>query len=158
MVLKNITKTLKNLQKKKLTVSTAESCTGGMLSNYFTSLNGASKIFTLGLVTYSNQAKIDVLKVPKNILKKYGSVSKECCFFMVKNLKKISKTNIAISITGIAGPAGGSKSKPVGLVYIGIIFKNKIIIKKNLFNKNDSRLSIQKKTCNAVFKIISNLI
>ena len=158
MVLKKITKTLKNLQKKKLTVSTAESCTGGMLSNYFTSLNGASKIFTLGLVTYSNQAKIDVLKVPKNILKKYGSVSQECCFSMVKNLKKISKTNIAISITGIAGPNGGSKTKPVGLVYIGIIFKNKIIIKKNLFNKNDSRLSIQKKTCNYVFKIISNLI
>ena len=77
---------------------------------------------------------------------------------MVKNLKKISKTNIAISITGIAGPTGGSKSKPVGLVYIGIIFKNKIIIKKNLFNQNDTRLSIQKKTCNAVFKIISNLI
>jgi nicotinamide-nucleotide amidase len=158
MVLKNIKKILKNLQKKKLTVSIAESCTGGMLSSHFTSLDGASKIFTLGLVTYSNQAKIDVLKVPKNILKKYGSVSEECCFSMVKNLKKISKTNIAISITGIAGPTGGSKSKPVGLVYVGIFFKNKVIIKKNLFNKNDTRLDIQKKTCNVVFKIISSLI
>ena len=158
MVLKNIIKTLKNLQKKNLTVSIAESCTGGMLSSYFTSIDGASKIFTLGLITYSNQAKIDVLKVSKNILKKYGSVSKECCFSMVKNLKKISNTNIAISITGIAGPAGGSKNKPVVLVYVGIFFKNKIIIKKNLFNKNDSRLNIQKKTCNVVFKIISSLI
>jgi len=78
-------------------------------------------------------------------LKKYGSVSKECCFSMVKNLKKISKTNLAISITGIAGPTGGSKSKPVGLVYVGIFFKNKVIIKKNLFNKNDTRLDIRKK-------------
>jgi len=158
MVLKNIRKTIKQLQEKKLTISTAESCTGGMLSSYFTSIDGSSKIFMLGFVTYSNQSKINVLKVPKNIIKKYGSVSKECCASMVKNLKKIAKTNMAISITGIAGPSGGSKDKPVGLVYIGIIFKNKIIIKKNLFSKNTTRLNIQKKTCIAVFKIISKLI
>jgi len=158
MVLKNIEKTIKQLQEKKLTVSTAESCTGGMLSSYFTSIDGSSKIFMLGFITYSNKSKINVLKVPRNIIKKYGSVSKECCAFMVKNLKKIAKTNIAISITGIAGPSGGSNNKPVGLVYIGIIFKNKIIIKKNIFNKNATRLTIQKKTCDTVFRIISTLI
>jgi len=158
MVLKNIEKTIKQLQEKKLTVSTAESCTGGMLSSYFTSIDGSSKIFMLGFITYSNKSKINVLKVPRNIIKKYGSVSKECCASMVKNLKKIAKTNIAISITGIAGPSGGSNNKPVGLVYIGIIFKNKIIIKKNIFNKNATRLTIQKKTCDTVFRIISTLI
>ena len=158
MVLKNIEKTIKKLQEKKLTVSTAESCTGGMLSSYFTSIDGSSKIFMLGFITYSNKSKINVLKVPRNIIKKYGSVSKECCASMVKNLKKIAKTNIAISITGIAGPSGGSNNKPVGLVYIGIIFKNKIIIKKNIFNKNATRLTIQKKTCDTVFRIISTLI
>lgn len=158
MVLKNIEKTIKQLQEKKLTVSTAESCTGGMLSSYFTSIDGSSKIFMLGFIAYSNKSKINVLKVPRNIIKKYGSVSKECCASMVKNLKKIAKTNIAISITGIAGPSGGSNNKPVGLVYIGIIFKNKIIIKKNIFNKNATRLTIQKKTCDTVFRIISTLI
>jgi nicotinamide-nucleotide amidase len=158
MVLKNIEKTIKQLQKKKLTVSTAESCTGGMLSSYFTSIDGSSKIFMLGFITYSNKSKINVLKVPRNIIKKYGSVSSECCTSMVKNLKKIARTNIAISITGIAGPSGGSNKKPVGLIYIGIIFKNKIIIKKNIFNKNATRLNIQKKTCDTVFRIISTLI
>ena len=158
MVLKNIEKTIKQLQEKKLTVSTAESCTGGMLSSYFTSIDGSSKIFMLGFIAYSNKSKINVLKVPRNIIKKYGSVSKECCASMVKNLKKIAKTNIAISITGIAGPSGGSNKKPVGLIYIGIIFKNKIIIKKNIFNKNATRLTIQKKTCDTVFRIISTLI
>lgn len=158
MVLKNIEKTIKQLQEKKLTVSTAESCTGGMLSSYFTSIDGSSKIFMLGFIAYSNKSKINVLKVPRNIIKKYGSVSKECCASMVKNLKKIARTNIAISITGIAGPSGGSNNKPVGLVYIGIIFKNKIIIKKNIFNKNATRLTIQKKTCDTVFRIISTLI
>jgi nicotinamide-nucleotide amidase len=158
MVLKNIEKTIKQLQEKKLTVSTAESCTGGMLSSYFTSIDGSSKIFMLGFITYSNKSKINVLKVPRNIIKKYGSVSKECCASMVKNLKKIAKTNIAISITGIAGPSGGSNNKPVGLVYIGIVFKNKIIIKKNIFNKNATRFNIQKKTCDTVFRIISTLI
>jgi nicotinamide-nucleotide amidase len=158
MVLKNIEKTIKQLQKKKLTVSTAESCTGGMLSSYFTSIDGSSKIFMLGFITYSNKSKINVLKVPRNIIKKYGSVSSECCTSMVTNLKKIARTNIAISITGIAGPSGGSNKKPVGLIYIGIIFKNKIIIKKNIFNKNATRLNIQKKTCDTVFRIISTLI
>ena len=104
-----------------------------MLSSTITSVSGSSKVFNLGLITYSNKAKIDILKVPKKIINKYGAVSYECCLSMVKRLSKISKTNISVSITGIAGPNGGTKLKPIGLVYIGIKKGDKIIVKKNLF-------------------------
>jgi nicotinamide-nucleotide amidase len=108
--MKNLaTKLVKKLIQKKLKISFAESCTGGMLSSTITSVSGSSKIFNLGLVTYSNKVKIDILKVPKEIINKYGAVSKECCLSMVKNISKISKSNISISITGIAGPNGGTK-------------------------------------------------
>jgi len=133
------------LTKKKLKISFAESCTGGQLASTITSISGASKIFNLGLVTYSNQAKIKVLKVNKSIIKKYGAVSYECCYAMVNNLSKISKANINVSITGIAGPKGGTKQKPVGLVYIGVKKGNKTQINKCLF-KNKKRSSIQKAT------------
>ncbi len=131
------------LKKKKLKISFAESCTGGMLSSIITSNNGSSKVFNLGLVTYSNKSKIDVLKVPKRIIKKYGAVSKECCLSMVNNLSKISKANISVSLTGIAGPSGGTKQKKVGLVYIGVKKGNKINIEECLF-KNKGRSYIQK--------------
>tara|TARA_Y100001958_G_scaffold153586_1_gene141289 strand:- start:52 stop:546 length:495 start_codon:yes stop_codon:yes gene_type:complete len=131
------------LTKKKLKLSVAESCTGGLLASSITSLSGASKIFNLGLVTYSNQAKINILKINKNIIRKYGAVSHECCFSMVKNLSKISEADINVSITGIAGPKGGTKQKPIGLVYIGIKKGNKIQINKCLF-KNKNRSFIQK--------------
>ena len=123
-------KIVKKLIKKKLKVSFAESCTGGLLSSSITSISGSSKVFNLGLITYSNKAKVDILKVPNKIIKRYGAVSEECCLSMVKNLSKISKANISISITGIAGPNGGTKLKPVGLVYIGVKKGSKIIIKK----------------------------
>ena len=111
---------VKTLTQKKLKIAFAESCTGGMLASEITSISGASKIFGLGLVTYSNKAKIQILRVNKRIIQKYGAVSPECCENMVKNLAKISKAQINVSITGIAGPKGGVKTKPVGLVYIGI--------------------------------------
>ena len=136
---------IKILTKKKLKISFAESCTGGLLASTITSISGASKVFNLGLVTYSNQAKIKVLKVNKNIIKRYGAVSHECCTAMVKNLSKISKANINVSITGIAGPKGGTKKKPVGLVYIGVKKGNKVYINRYLF-KNKKRSSIQKAT------------
>ena len=136
---------IKKLNKKKLKISFAESCTGGLLANTITSISGASKVFNMGFITYSNQAKIKILKISKNIIIKYGAVSPECCKAMVVNLSKISKANINVSITGIAGPNGGTKKKPVGLVYIGIKKGNKIIIIKNLF-KSKKRKSIQKKT------------
>ena len=144
-------KLVKKLIQKKLKISFAESCTGGMLSSVITSINGSSKVFNLGLVTYSDKAKISILKVPKKIISKYGAVSKECCLSMVKNLSKISKANISVSITGIAGPNGGTKLKPVGLVYVGIKKKNKIIIHKNFF-KSKNRILIQKATTAKVLK------
>ncbi len=146
-------KLVKKLIQKKLTISFAESCTGGMLSSTLTSVSGSSKIFNLGLVTYSNKAKIDILKVPKKIISKYGAVSNECCLSMVKKISKISKANISVSITGVAGPNGGTKLKPVGLVYIGIKKGNKIIVQKSLF-KNKNRISIQKATTTKVLKIL----
>ena len=148
-----IKKTLNNLKKKKLKLSIAESCTGGMLASSITSISGASKIFNLGLVTYSNQAKIRILRVNKNIIKKYGAVSHQCCLAMVNNLSKISKANINVSITGIAGPKGGTKQKPVGLVYIGIKKGKKIQIIKCLF-KSKKRSSIQKATVNKALNLI----
>ena len=136
-------KLVKLLTKKRLKISFAESCTGGLLSSSITSISGSSKIFSIGLVTYSNQSKISILKVPKNIIRKHGAVSYETCLAMVKNLSKISKTNISVSITGIAGPKGGTKKKPVGMVFIGIKKHNKTLVKKHLF-KNKKRTSIQK--------------
>jgi len=148
---------VKILTKKRLKIAFAESCTGGMLASEITSISGASKVFGIGLVTYSNQAKITVLKVNKSIIQKYGAVSPQCCEAMVKNLSKISKAQINVSITGIAGPNGGTKKKPVGLVYIGVKKNNKIFITKNLF-KEKSRKAIQKSTIRRTFKIIKSLI
>ena len=149
-------KLVKKLIKKKLKISFAESCTGGLLSSTITSISGSSKVFNLGLVTYSNKTKINILKVPKKIITKYGAVSYECCLSMVKSLSKISKANISISITGIAGPNGGTKLKPVGLVYIGIKNGNKISVQKNLF-KSKSRILIQKATTLKVLKTLLTL-
>ncbi len=150
-------KLIKLLTKKKLKISFAESCTGGLLSSSITSINGSSKIFTLGLITYSNQSKINILKVPKKIIMKYGAVSYETCLSMVKNLNKIAKTDFSLSITGVAGPHGGTKEKPIGLVYIGIKKGNKTLVKKFQF-KNKKRSSIQKATVNKALNLILSLI
>ena len=150
-------KLVKKLIQKKLKISFAESCTGGMLSSTITSVSGSSKVFNLGLVTYSNKSKIDILKIPKKIISKYGAVSNECCLSMVKNLSKISKANISVSITGIAGPNGGTKLKPVGLVYIGIKKGNKIIIKEKKF-KSKNRNKIQILAATEAMKNILELI
>ena len=148
---------VKKLIKKKIKISFAESCTGGLLASSITSVSGVSKIFSLGLVTYSNQAKIKFLKVNKNIIKKHGAVSYECCLAMVNNLSKISKANINVSITGIAGPNGGTKQKPVGLVYIGVKKGNKSYINKCFF-KNKKRTSIQKATVKKALSLVLRII
>jgi len=150
---KLLQKIIKLLKKKKIEISIVESCTGGLLSSSITSISGSSRIFNLGLVTYSNQSKINILKVPKKIITKHGAVSYETCLSMVKNLNKIAKTSISVSITGIAGPKGGTKQKPVGLVYIGVKKNNKIIVKKYLF-KNNKRSSIQRAAVNKALNLI----
>ena len=153
----NIEKLHKKLIKKNITLSVAESCTGGLLSSKFTRLSGSSKYFQMGLITYSNNAKIKILKVNKKIMDKYGSVSPECCKAMVQGLSKISKSKINISITGIAGPKGGTKDKPVGLVYIGLRKDNKTIVSKNYFAKK-KRKSLQNKTVEKCIKLIQEII
>jgi len=157
MALTKQAKIVSLLKKKKYKISLAESCTGGLLSSAITSVSGSSKVFTLGLVVYSNQSKTKVLRVSKNIIRKYGSVSKQVCLAMVKNLNKISKTNISVSITGIAGPNGGTKIKPVGLVYLGIKKGNKIEVKKYLF-KNEGRSYIQKAAVNKSLGLILSFL
>ena len=125
----------KKLIKKKLTLSVAESCTGGLLAHNFTKLANSSKYFQMGLTTYSNQAKIKILKVNKNIIKKYGAVSHECCKSMVQNLSKISKSKINVSITGIAGPGGGSKKNPLALFILALKKVKLCLLKKINLNQ-----------------------
>ena len=145
------------LKREKLKISIAESCTGGMLSSAITSVSGSSKVFNLGLVAYSNQSKIKVLKVSKKIIRKYGSVSEQVCKAMVKNVSKIGKTNFSVSITGIAGPSGGTKIKPVGLAYVGIKKGNRTEVKKYLF-KNKGRSYIQKAAVNKSLGLILSFL
>ena len=145
------------LKKRGMKLAIAESCTGGMLSSAITSISGSSKVFTMGLVTYSNQAKTSILKVPKKIIKQYGAVSVQCCLAMVNNLSKISNSKVCISITGIAGPKGGSKQKPVGLVYIGIKIGKKVLVNKFNF-KNKGRIFIQRQTVKKTLNLLAQLI
>lgn len=156
-----MSKQIKNLisefKKKKLNISVAESCTGGKLSSAITSVSGSSKIFKLGLVTYSNKSKTEILKIRKNTIKKYGAVSKECCEAMLINLSKIAKTSYSVAITGIAGPAGGTKQKPVGLVFIGVKNKKNIIIKKYIFLKKN-RITIQNSSVKKAIDLIFYLL
>ena len=150
-------KVVKILKKKKIKISFTESCTGGLLSSSITSISGSSKVFTMGLVTYSNQSKVNILKIPKKKIMKHGAVSYETCLSMVKNLNKVSKTNVSVSITGIAGPNGGTTKKPVGLVYIGIKKGNKILVQKNYF-KNNTRSLIQRAAVNKALNLILRFV
>ena len=147
---------IKELLKRNITISIAESCTGGLLSSKFTSVAGISKIFNMGLITYSNKAKSNLLKISQNHLKKYGAVSHQTATLMVKNLHHLTKSKLCISTTGIAGPSGGTKAKPVGLIYFGIKYKNKTIILEKKFK--GSRTQIQQKTIKAIFVTLKKLI
>ena len=149
-------KTINILIKNNISVSTAESCTGGLLSYSFIKHKGVSKIFDTGLICYSNDSKSKLLKININIIKKYGAVSSFIAKKMSENLYKITGSDISISTTGIAGPGGKSQNKPIGLVYICIKFKNKFLIYKKKFK--GTRIEIQKKTVNFVFKEIYKLI
>lgn len=156
--MKSIAKLLVHkLKKKKFTISVAESCTGGLLSSDITSVPDVSSVFLLGLVTYSNNSKIKLLKIPKKIINYHGAVSEQTCIRMVKNLNKITKTDVSIAITGIAGPGGGTKNKPVGLTYIGIKVKKKIICKK-FFAKKKNRVKNQREISNKAMKLTFNFL
>ena len=153
--IKNLTRILK---RKKIKVAVAESCTGGLISYNLTKIPGASKYFMAGIVSYSNKSKIELLKVKQRTITKYGAVSSETCKEMCKNLHKITKSNITVSVTGIAGPDGGTKKKPIGLVFIGVCSKKKLEIIKLNFNKKLSRVNIQNQTLVKTIKLIKNQI
>ena len=150
-------KIVSSLRNKRLKLAIAESCTGGMLSSSITSVNGSSKVFTMGLVTYSNKAKTSILNVSRKIIQKYGAVSVQCCLAMVNNLSKISKSKVCVSITGVAGPSGGTRLKPVGLVYIGVKNGKKVVINKCQF-KNKGRAYIRKETVKKTLSLILKVI
>ena len=144
------------LKNKHLTIATAESCTGGLIAHTLTNISGSSEYFDRGLVTYSNNAKIESLDVPKEFLEKFGAVSKEVAKAMAEGIRTKSKVNIGISTTGIAGPAGGTHEKPVGLVYIAISTDEKTIVKKFQFSGN--RLKNKEDTCNASLQMLYDII
>ena len=151
-----IKKVIDKLIKKNISISVAESCTGGLISNTITKYSGVSKIFSYGIISYSNKAKSKYLSVSKTNLSKFGAVSKEVAEDMINGLYENERTKICISTTGIAGPNGGTKLKPVGLVYIGIkVNKSNYIFKKIYKGK---RLDIQRKTRDFIFSKINQLI
>ena len=146
----------KNCLKKNLIVTAAESCTGGMISSAIVHVNGSSRIFKSSLILYSNDMKSKLLNIPNDLIKKNGAVSEIVAFNMAKNSLKKLKADLSIAVTGIAGPTGGSVNKPVGLVWIGIGTKEKIITNKYQFNGN--RLEIRQKTTQESLKLANNVI
>ena len=151
-----IKKIIDKLIKKNISIAVAESCTGGLIANTITKHSGVSKIFSFGIISYSNKAKSKYLSVSKTNLSKFGAVSKEVAEDMINGLYKKEKTQICISTTGIAGPNGGTKLKPVGLVYIAIKINNKNYIFKKIYKGN--RLDIHRKTRDFIFRKIYELI
>ena len=149
-------KIINELIKRNISISVAESCSGGQLSSTITKVPGVSRIFNMGIVTYSNQAKSSLLKVPISKIIEHGAVSKEVALSMVLKLAKLSKSKICISTTGISGPSGGSKNKPIGLVYIGIKFNKQIFVVKKIFIGN--RNKIKTDTVNYALQTIKRLI
>ena len=149
-------KILNKLILKNISVSTAESCTGGLLAYNFVKNTDSSKVFKGGYITYSNEMKIKELKVKKVSLNKNGAVSYQVAEEMIEGLYKKNKTKLCLSTTGIAGPGGSTKNKPVGLIFIGIrINKKNIILKKNF---KGTRIQIQKKCINFILRYLDNLI
>jgi nicotinamide-nucleotide amidase len=144
------------LLKNNLTIATAESCTAGLLSSLLTRFSGSSKYFILGVATYSNQAKESVLGIPASVIRKNGAVSRKVALLMAKNVKKLAKTDFGISITGIAGPNGGTLKKPVGTVFIGLASEKKNICKKFIFKGN--RASIRKQVTLKALQLLETFL
>ncbi len=140
------------LKTKGLTLATAESCTGGLLAHILTNISGSSEYFDRGVISYSNTAKQELLDVSEKTLKQHGAVSEQTAHAMATGIKKRSQADIGIATTGIAGPKGGTKDKPVGLVYIGIATSKNVSVKKYLFSGD--RLQIKESTCNAALDLL----
>lgn len=142
------------LIKRNLTLATAESCTGGLIADMITNVSGSSRYFERGVITYSNESKIELLKVPFETIENYGSVSEESATAMATGIKELAGTNLGLAVTGIAGPSGGTPEKPVGLVYIALASENKVEAFK--FNFQGTRLEIKLQTANTALEILIN--
>ena len=140
------------LLKHRKTVSLAESCTGGLLGHLLTNTPGSSEYFKLGLVTYSYEAKEKLLKIPHNLLIKHGAVSEPVTKLMAINVRKLLKTDFSVSITGIAGPSGATRTKPLGLAYIAVASSRKTVCRKFIFH--GSRLSVKKQAANKALQLL----
>ena len=145
-----------NLKKQKLTVAIAESCTGGLIAHTLTNISGSSDYFDRGIVSYSNEAKSELLGVPEDMLKEYGAVSEQVAKAMAEGIRTTSNVDIGIATTGIAGPTGGTKEKPVGLVYIAISTSENTVVKK--FQFSGDRLQNKESTCNAALQMLLDLL
>ena len=145
-----------NCLEKKLTVTTAESCTGGMIASSIVSVSGSSAIFKSSVVTYSNEMKSKILNIPLKLINENGAVSKVIAYTMAYNVLDLMNSDISIAVTGIAGPGGGSKNKPVGLVHIGIGTKQNIVTKRYLFKGN--RLKVRQETTLEALKLSNKII
>ena len=141
------------LIEKKLTVATAESCTGGLVSSKLTDVSGSSEYVKLNFVTYANEAKHNILGVSWDILNNYGAVSEECAEAMANGLEKATGCDVAICTTGIAGPTGGTKEKPVGLVYISVKYKGIVTIKEIKLSSNIPRIEMKEQFANHALKL-----
>ena len=148
-IIKEISKILK---KKNYSVATAESCTGGLIAHTLTNISGSSDYFDRGIVSYSNIAKMELLDVPSNLLEEYGAVSELVARAMADGIRKKSNVDIGLGITGIAGPTGGTKDKPVGLVYISLAGSKNVIVKRFVFS--GERLQNKESSCNAALQML----
>jgi nicotinamide-nucleotide amidase len=144
------------LKKRNLCIATAESCTGGLIGHVLTSVSGSSSYFDRGVISYSNQAKHELLNVSLDVIEKYGAVSKQVAASMADGVRANARTDLGVSTTGIAGPTGGTKEKPVGLVYIGVSTKKGTVVKRFVFD--GSRLENKDSTCVEALRLLKKVI
>lgn len=148
----------KYLIENNLTIATAESCTGGLLSSRLTDVSGSSEYVKLNFVTYANEAKHKILGVSWDILNNYGAVSEECAEAMANGLYAVTKCDVALCTTGIAGPTGGTKEKPVGLVYISVQYKGIVTIKEIKLSPEIPRIEMKKRFADEALKLALSIL
>jgi len=153
---KLVNKVSDELKKHQVTIATAESCTGGFLAHTLTNVSGSSKYFDQGVISYSNKAKVELLGVAEELIKKHGAVSKEVAEAMAQAILQHALVDYGLATTGIAGPTGGTKDKPVGLVYIAIATKENVVVKR--FRFSGDRLANKESTCTATLELLLEML
>jgi len=154
--MKLLNKVSDELKKHHVTIATAESCTGGLIAHMLTNISGSSEYFDRGVISYSNVSKIELLGVSEKILTGFGAVSEQVARAMAEGIRKRARVDIGVSTTGIAGPTGGTKEKPVGLVYVGIATRNDVLVKRFVFSGD--RLQNKELACDAALSLVLEAI